>query len=392
MLNRIGAACARRRSESDWTDASASVARLQTSRDARTRDVRRGFTVLELLVVILILSLLASLILPAISSAREAARRMNCTSNLRQLAIAIQNDSSATGRLPASGNFGTGGERYHSWVTSILGYLDQASLVEKYNRGLTSTSVTNQEITNAQLSVLICPNDPSIVPGKGNLSYVVNSGFGWTVPVDCPATAHLVGGTVMQVVPFDLNGNGLVCPIDPASDGAPGDRDILFDVCLFFVENLPLGSGTKRHHRFDSIKDGTSNTLMLSENLRAGYDEVAGANWGSPDTLHNAFLVSSYICKDERCAVGNVDYRRANDRTTDPARNEAINSSINGPEGGAPWPSSLHPGIVNVAFCDGRVVSLSEAIDGRVYSALVSPCGTRLTGPLVQSIVTDADY
>lgn len=370
---------ARRRSEAWW-------------RGSRVSGIRPGFTVLELLVVIVILSVLASLILPAISSAREAARRMNCTSNLRQIVLAIQNDSSATGRLPASGNFGTSGERYHSWVTSILGYLDQASLADQYNRGLPSTAAANLVLTNTQISTLICPNDPSIEPGKGNLSYVVNSGFGWTVPVDCPATAHLVGGTVMQVVPFDLNGNGVVCPIDPASDGTPGDRDVLFNMCVFFVENLPLGSGTKRHHRLDSINDGTSNTLMLSENIRAGYDSATGANWGSPETLHNAFLVSSYVCKAERCTAGNVDYLRANDHQAAPARNEAINSSIKQPEGGAPWPSSLHTGIVNVGFCDGRVVPISEAIDGRVYSALATPCGVRLTGPLVQAVVTDADY
>ena len=90
--------------------------------------------------------------------------------------------------------------------------------------------------------MLTCPNDFSVVEGKGNLSFVVNAGFAWTIPVDCPATMHLTADNVLRVVPFDLNGNLVMCPLDPASDGTPSDRaSIRLDVssCIEPIRTRP---------------------------------------------------------------------------------------------------------------------------------------------------------
>jgi prepilin-type processing-associated H-X9-DG protein len=133
---------------------------------------------------------------------------------------------------------------------------------------------------------------------------------------------------------------------------------------------------------------------MLSENIRAGYDAdgVNDVTWGSPQFWRVGFQVSSYVCGSERCSAGGVDYRRANDQSGGLAHTEALNSSINQPEGAAPWPSSMHPGIINFAFCDGHIRPLSAQIDGRVYAALVTPCGARVVGPLSQLPVGDNEY
>jgi prepilin-type N-terminal cleavage/methylation domain-containing protein/prepilin-type processing-associated H-X9-DG protein len=359
-----------------------------------SRQLRGGVTLIELLVVISIISVLASLILPAVQSAREAARRMSCANNLRQLALAITNDATARTRFPAAGNWGIGGERYHSWVTAILGYIDRPDLHTLYEWNKPYTDPSNKQVTRTSLNVLTCPNDFSVVAGQGNLTYVVNMGFGWTVPWDCPCTLHLDSGNVVQIVPFDLNGNGVVCPLDDSLDGPKTDRALLFDLGVFFGENLPLGSGTVRHHRFETITDGMTNTLMLSENIRAGFDfdGTTDVTWGSPQFWRVGFQISSRICENNQCSAGAVDYRRANDQSIQSARSEAINSSIDQPEGAAPWPSSMHPGIVNFAFCDGRVRPLSVTIDGSIYAALITPRGATVTGPLAQRVISDNEY
>src|SRR5207247_1367682 len=102
-----------------------------------------------------------------------AARRVTCASNLRQLALAMHNDATATGQFAAAGNYGVAGEKFHGWPTALLGYLDRADLNDLYNRTKPYTDDSNWELTNTQLNVLICPDDFSVVPGQGNLSFVV---------------------------------------------------------------------------------------------------------------------------------------------------------------------------------------------------------------------------
>jgi prepilin-type processing-associated H-X9-DG protein len=143
----------------------------------------------------------------------------------------------------------------------------------------------------------------------------------------------------------------------------------------------------------DTVVDGLSNTLMLSENVRAGYDPyaISGSGWASPFPRRNSFFVSGYVCENLSCSDGNVDYSRANS-AGDPYRWEAINSSHDQPEGEAPWPSSYHPGGVNVMFADGHSLFLSENVEGSVYASLVSPQGMLLDGPLQQAILSDHQY
>ena len=335
---------------------------------------REGFTLLELLVVMTIITLLVALILPAVQSARMAARRTQCLNNLRNIAIAIHVEAQSKRRLPAAGYFSaTGPEMYHNWVVSLLPWLDRSDIHREWDFDLPSTDPVNQKLANLHLTVLVCPVD-STATGNGDLSYVVNGGFGWTA-----AGVRTIGGKV------DLNGNGIT---NPADDGTPSDYDLLKLTGLFFVENWPLGSGTVRFHTMDSIADGLSQTIMLAENIHAGSDGTVDGNWASPLARRTTFVVTGRVCQDFRCAPGNVDYRRANDKST----GQAINASFTDGEGQAPWPTSYHPGGVNVAFADGRVKFLSEDIEGDVYANLVSPSGTLLQEPLTQGVVSDDEY
>lgn len=122
----------------------------------------------------------------------------------------------------------------------ILSLLERSDIPTQWDFDVSSVKSPDAALGLIQLSVLLCPDDDSAVSGRGDLSYVVNGGFGWTRPSDCPV-AVLAG---MHTVPFDLNGNGVTCPTGPQSDGGPTDRAIYFQTGLFFVENWPVASQT----------------------------------------------------------------------------------------------------------------------------------------------------
>ncbi|MCA8998006.1 MAG: DUF1559 domain-containing protein, partial [Planctomycetaceae bacterium] len=196
------------------------IRQLRFSRN--TKGERVGFTLLELLIVIAILSLLAALFLPAVMNVRASARRVQCSNNMRQIALALFQSEETLGRLPASGNFETSGpKQYHSWVTTILSELEQGNLRQQYRFDLPVDDPANAGLIHNPIAVLVCPEDISVSAGKGNLTYVVNGGFGWTIPVDCPASIRS-DPTTTTIAPLDLNGNGVVCPFDPRDDATSG--------------------------------------------------------------------------------------------------------------------------------------------------------------------------
>jgi prepilin-type processing-associated H-X9-DG protein len=163
----------------------------------------------------------------------------------------------------------------------------------------------------------------------------------------------------------------------------PTDREIYFRVGLFFNSNYQYGStpgykGTTRHHRPATVTDGMSNTLMIAENIRTGFDprtlDANHTTWATADARRNRVYFRHRVCRDNVCSEGNVDLRQAN------AGDQAINSGLTGPEGESPWPNSRHPGGVNVSMADGSTRFLSEDVDGVVYYRLFTPQGSRLNG------------
>jgi prepilin-type N-terminal cleavage/methylation domain-containing protein/prepilin-type processing-associated H-X9-DG protein len=354
---------------------------------------RRGFTMIELLMVMAIIGVLFSLLLPAVLGARASGRRVQCLNNLRQVGLAMIQVGDRQGRYPASGYFSAiGPEQYFSWVVPVLNDLDQSDIASAWDisRPWDDTSGSNNAmLAQTSLAVLACPSDISVAPGQGNLSYVVNGGFGWTEPVDCPVAGHWGGIPTPVIVPFDFTGDGMTCATTNDTPVLALDKALYLKTGLFFLNNWPAGTGTTRHHSPASVTDGSATTLMLSENIRAGYDPVWGTSWASPWPTRNSFLLSSYACQNARCAPGAVNYQMVNTRSAAPQSFEAINSSISQAEGEAPWPSSLHGAGVNVIMCDGHGTFLSETVDGAVYAALVSPQGMRILGPLQQQLIGD---
>jgi len=355
-----------------------------------------GFTLVELLVVITIIGMLMALLLPAVMQARAAGRRTICKNNLHNVGLAMLGEAEAKRRFPPSGVHTLPGDPLYSWVVKLLPGLERSDIASKWDYNLLYYEGGNRELGHTTIAVLACPDDPSVVPGKGNLSYVVNAGWAWStgsLPVqDCTVSYHAPRGPG-DLKMLDLNGNGITCPADAQQDGNPSDRRLYYQLGLFFLEHKP-GSpgGIRRHQTLDTVFDGLSNTIMLSENIRAGYDPKTDSNWAAAGPLYNAFFVSSYVCQDRRCSAGNVDYRRANARSEYPYRLEAINGDFNQAEAEAPWASSGHVGGVHVVFADGHIRFLEEDVDGAVYAALLSPQGTLVRGLLAQPMVADGSY
>ena len=137
---------------------------------------RQGFTLIELLVVIAIIAILVALLLPAVQQAREAARRSQCKSNLKQLGVAMHNYHDVHSILPkAHFNRFDGGEwdwRGHSVHVMLLPYMDQAPLFEAYNFNQWAESGTNDNIARVVIAGFRCPSDlkpPASVPGNNYL-------------------------------------------------------------------------------------------------------------------------------------------------------------------------------------------------------------------------------
>jgi type II secretory pathway pseudopilin PulG len=390
-------------------------------------------TVVELLVIIAIVGVLAALILPAVMRAREAARRTQCANNLRQLAIAATQFEGVHQHLPNSGTFGvqtfSGGIRVidyfqpkRSWVVDLLPFIDRKDIhdgwtfadpdpadgliVDHPNWNVASpatwptdivdgivgvaiqggdidpTNRDNAALSHKSIAVLVCPADPTSLNQGGGLSYVCNSGYG-----EFDGTlANTNYSNNWSCTQTDWDGDGMTCAVIALND--PEDAQIARRMGLFWAGSAGLQKARDDVRvTFASIRDGTSNTIMFTENMNAGFapgGDPTGTQgdftWAFPWTLATGFLVSTVdICPNGQfhvcnCPQQDLEYEHANA----PAAIGRINKYAGSDKGRAPFPSSHHGGVIIVAFGDGSTRAISANIDGVVYCKLLSPQGGNL--------------
>ena len=394
----------------------------------RRRSRRQGFTLIELLVVISIIGVLAGLLLPAIQAARESGRRAQCQNNMKNIGLGLMQYSTQKNSFPAGGtilentssdlvtgansNIGAAASGSltatqstnlsHSWVVDILPYLDNQELYNAWNRqnsyldATTSTgsnaAPTNAFLSNTAIPILRCPDDNTAQPDQGNLSYVVNGGFALFLPT----------GASIKIDPLTQTSTAVTLDWVPGNPTTPA-TSITQKLGMFSVGTVQGTFPWDVKTTPSGIYDGTSTTLMLSENLLAGYSPSsslnggAASNWANPNPLFTMFIGSPHICDDGSgdcttgisslpngganltpSASGNIDgpgWNHANQVGHGDNINFATQLTV---EGSSPFISSGHPGLVNTVFADGHVQTITATIDGTVFAKIITPAGSKL--------------
>jgi prepilin-type N-terminal cleavage/methylation domain-containing protein/prepilin-type processing-associated H-X9-DG protein len=210
---------------------------------------RRAFTLIELLVVIAIIGILIALLLPAVQAAREAARRAQCTNNLKQIGIALHNYHDLVGVFPPGllSQPGSDGDNIGpgwGWASMILSQLEQTPLYNAINFPLPIEARANQTARLTKINTFFCPSDPSF---KAQFTVVDDSTSNTTLgaPICDVAATNYVGC-------FGKGDPSSLFPYSP-TDGPPG-RDN--GEGLFFRNSRV---------RIADVTDGTSNTLAVGE-------------------------------------------------------------------------------------------------------------------------------
>ena len=330
---------------------------------------KHGFTLVELLVVIAIIGTLVGLLLPAVQSAREAARSNTCRNNLKQLLTGLaQRESSLKsypGYINELGITGTNQLVRASWAVTTFPYIEQQVLWDTWsqaNIGFLNSQVDSRGV--AQLDILICPSDPAVTPGSPLLSYGANAGWIQRTGMLRSASTSTVGS------PFQKNeenpANGVF--FDRVRNKSPNDLLGGFDG----NQGKPLIQMTTAY--IQQKGDGTTSTILLSENLRAvnwafvsedEYGESAasgdekyqfGICWEQP--VNVAAAVASNTPEKVRRMNGNTE--------SDPYTEIAEMESNDG------FASSNHSGGVNIAFVGSSVSFVSEQIDLTVFGQIMT--------------------
>ena len=267
---------------------------------------RQAFTLVELLVVIAIIGILVALLLPAVQAAREAARRLQCTNNLSQLALAVQNYEGAfrvypPGTVDESGPIVNVAQGYHhNWITQLLPYMEHTHTYRHVNFDAGVYDQENAEPRRVRIACLSCPSDFAEETSIGLTSY---------------AGCH----------------HDVESPIDVDNHG------------VFF-----LNSGV----RYAEILDGTTNTLFLGEKILTDKNDLGWMS-GTRATLRNTGdPINSELSKSLQNAT-------ADDAgEVDPARQS--NQFVGGF-------ASRHVSLIMAAFGDGHVRAIRERINPEVW-------------------------
>ena len=357
------------------------MTRTMTRNVPRAASLRRGFTLIELLVVISIIAVLASLIMPAIMNARAAARRTQCSNNLKQLAAATMNFTTGTnGRLPTaydwypdfvSGTL-TSNVKPRPWPVALLPFLDRNDLQRVIADGQLGTALTGGGIPHVE--AFTCVVDDNNFVQNGGLSYVGNGGY------MSPAAYNKASKQNAAVLGSYLNNNlrrahatGVFWAPDASLAVEANGGTFLVPADAGYAKDT-----FRMSFDFISAGDGNSNTILIGENLQGGNWSWQGArdNWTQGGSLFGVLIKKAINIGANTNQTGlRLDVGIKWDHA-DVVRGR-LNKDLTLNQSRAPRPSSNHGDLINFAFCAGNVRSINMNVDARVFARLVTPDGQR---------------
>ncbi len=285
----------------------------------------RGFTLVELLVVIAIIGVLVALLLPAVQAAREAARRSQCSNNLKQIGLAVQNFHDTYSKLPPTALQGGGppNDKYHTWLVVILPFIEQGSLYDEFDLSKPwdqSPNPAAAQLPGADIAGYRCPSRS-------------HSGFSDANPQVGPVGDYAVGS--VATANYQHQHQALNVLLGPMVGAARNGSAASWRPRTSFADNT----------------DGLSNTLYIGEKHIFSGDMNKGGGSANASGDGNHFITQQTAWYETH-AYRQTDHPNGLGRG--PQDNRANRHHTFG---------SWHPGICQFVYGDGSVHAIQNTID-----------------------------